>query len=226
MCAGKNLPQMNRGCTVHEGSVAVGLRSVFGVFDGMGGLSDGETAAYVALRTFAEDVCTNGAVASVQRLSDICLKMSERVFAVAEENKCQMGAAAVLLACTQDNVLIANVGDCSIFRFGGADTIKVSVDHVEPSFGRKSSALSQYLGVPPYEFLISPHTAVLPLRFGDCYLLCSDGITSVLQQEDLHAVFMADTSPRAVAKELLRLAEERHCNDDATVIVVRIKKDE
>lgn len=48
--------------------------------------------------------------------------------------------------------------------------------------------LTQHLGIFPDELIIQPHTVQLPVRPGDRFLLCSDGLTDMLEEEDLSAL--------------------------------------
>lgn len=224
-CAGKHLPEQHCGCRVYGGAVPIGLKSSFAVFDGMGGLADGEKASYIALKTLSSTLLANGAFSSEEQLISLFRIMSEQVFQCAEENRCQMGAAAAMITCTKKDVLVCNVGDCSVFRLHDGMLTKVSQDHLEPSVAGRAPALSQYLGVPSYDFVISPYAATVPLCNGDRYLLCSDGITSVLSSECIQTMLLQHAKPENAVKVLLQLAKDNHCNDDATVIITDITQD-
>ena len=165
------LPEINQGLSAPVSGVhRADSRLLFGVFDGMGGESAGETAAYLAARTMkrlvsqdSEDSAETAWIRSVLRFSDtyghfgeggdyleeLCLKMNRSVCAYAEEHHVMnMGSTAACLSFAPDAVCSMNVGDSRIYRMSRDTLQQISEDHTRHSCFSRKGALLQYLGIP------------------------------------------------------------------------------
>ena len=83
--------------------------------------------------------------------------------------------------------------------------------------------LTQHLGIFLDELIIQPHTVQLPVRPGDRFLLCSDGLTDMLEEEDLSALLRSQTAAPASAA-LYQLAMQRGGKDNISVLLVGIDR--
>lgn len=197
------------------------------VFDGMGGENHGETAAHRAARTMAglrrgwfrlpeEDEpflqrCTdalNAAVVEAQR----------------EHRTDRMGTTLVSLYLGAKHMYVWNVGDsrCCLLREG--QLRQLSKDHVEALVrpGDKKAPLTQYLGLDPEERGIEASIAREELRRGDRYLLCSDGVTDMLSEEQIRQILSDGESCKECAEKLIAGALEQGGQDNITAIVCEI----
>lgn len=212
----------------------------FAVFDGMGGEECGEVAAYLATDTFGRglkenyclasaDVCEENenskekTIRGTERIRVLCQDMNDEICRYASEHGIHsMGSTAALLFFLDSGVYAANVGDSSIFCFQDHRLKKVSLDHVCASPLYRKPPLTQYLGIPSEEMLLSPHIQKLDSFDGTLFLLCSDGLTDLFKEEEIEEILdNAESVYQAVdflKKETLR----RGALDNTTMILCRI----
>ena len=118
----------------------------------------------------------------------------------------------------------------SLFRSG---TLKqITTDHSYVAEQIKAGRLTpEQARTNPYRHIITRALgidrevavdhATLPLQNNDTFLLCTDGLTELVENGDIAAV-LARTTPQAVVEELIRLANERGGVDNITAVVVTI----
>lgn len=196
-------------------------RSVFGIFDGMGGEESGEVAAYIAAKC-ASDLTIGKNVLS--DLSQFCQNANAKICEYAKEHGviC-MGTTAAMLSFTNKNITLCNIGDSKIFRFSNGSLSQISEDHVAATvFGRKAP-LSQHLGIPPTELLIEPYLAQGIYQDNDIYLICSDGLTDMVTTEEMSEV-LANTSADEIVNTLLKKALLNGGRDNITIILCKINR--
>lgn len=149
----------------------------------------------------------------------------------AELDSGRMGSTAVLLYLNAREAWVCNVGDSRAFLLRDGELRQLSVDHTDAGLlaaqgvrGRKP-ALTQHLGIRPEEMVLEPHFFREKLRPGDWYLLCSDGLTDMVSEEEIRSA--AETAPDAgqCVRKLTEAALENGGRDNVTVIAVRIIPD-
>ena len=195
-----------------------------GVFDGLGGEAYGEKASYLAACTMRECI-KKGMNEPVSFLKDICLSMNDSVFLTAQENDYGiMGTTAALLLHHQGKMYCCNVGDSRIFGWRPDGLEQVSIDHTTASILRelnlldRKPQLTQYIGINEEYTWLTPAISAYSLNTFPRYLLCSDGLTDMLNEEEIHA-FMAKGSVEESTRNLLEKALERGGKDNITIIL-------
>ncbi|MCR4740016.1 MAG: protein phosphatase 2C domain-containing protein [Lachnospiraceae bacterium] len=215
----------------HESSMGEPLRGesdagkdlLLGVFDGMGGEECGEMASLIASECAARTVRADG-TAPVDLLLDLCTRANERIYRYAADNNIEsMGTTGAMLYFSKDGISLCNIGDSRIFRFVSGELKQISIDHVAPYKIGGKPPLSQNLGIPPEEMQIDPYVATGEYWDGDVYLICSDGLTDMVQEDEIARVLSAYSIWDAVPK-LLREAIENGGKDNITIILCRVKK--
>ncbi|MCR5735253.1 MAG: protein phosphatase 2C domain-containing protein [Lachnospiraceae bacterium] len=215
----------------HEGKMDDPITGVYdgkgdlliGVFDGMGGEEHGEMASLLASETAA---VTERAEDEdpVDMLLGLCDRANEKIYKYAAENNIEsMGTTGALLYFAKDGITLCNIGDSRIFRFVDGVLKQISFDHVAPYKVGGKPPLSQNLGIPPEEMQIDPYVATGEYQDGDIYLICSDGLTDMVDEEEISRIISAYSIKDAVPK-LLRTALENGGKDNTTVILCRVKK--
>ena len=200
-----------------EGTVPQGL---FGVFDGMGGEERGETAALLAAQTAAQAVQWDA-----QALADICHTANARVCAaITEMGLSSMGTTASLLGFGPRDAAMCAVGDSRIYRFRRGELEQLSTDDWAPSPYGQKPPLSQCLGIPPDEMLIQPHTATFPLKRGDLYLICSDGLTDMVPDEQIGLTLGGSAPLSKKGMALIDMALQAGGYDNVTVILCLVEE--
>ncbi len=194
---------------------------LLGIFDGMGGEEQGEAASLIASECASRVKIGEDPVSSLLRL---CEEANQRICDYARENGVgSMGTTGAMLAFTKDQITLCNIGDSRIFRFADGALVQISVDHTAPyNYGGKPP-LSQNLGIPPEEMRIEPYVAQGQYNNGDIFLICSDGLTDMVSEEDIIAILKEYSLDRAIAK-LLNAALENGGRDNVTIILCKVKK--
>ena len=133
-----------------------------------------------------------------------------------------MGTTAAILKFAKDRIYLCNIGDSKIFRFSKGTLQQLSFDHVCPSESQEKPPLSQNLGIPESETVISPYIATADYQVGDLYLICSDGLTDMVTLSEIEDLFISEKEH--AAEPLLRLALENGGRDNITLILLHVKK--
>lgn len=211
---------------VNEDS-ALAAAPTFLVADGMGGHEAGDLASQAAIAAFAERL-EAGRPSTVPEVSGALDAARAAVAQVAVGR--ERGAGCTLTgAVLVDNEgelawLVLNVGDSRVYLHRGAELQQLTVDH-----SLRDEVAPGALGARPPRNIItralgsSDTTAdswLLPVETGARLLICSDGLTTELGDEELRATLTMGGRAEAVAEELVRRANEAGGRDNVTVIVV------
>ena len=194
----------------------------FAVSDGVGGASYGEVASHIAVTTLGRyhELGLGGAfVEYIDEANDlVCQEMSER-----RANR--MGATVAMLHIEGDTAACCNVGDSRIYVYSQGVFSQLSLDHRSAQGPGMPTLLTQHLGVFPDEFILGPHIERdLPLDPGTMYLLCTDGLTDMVPDDQLQVAVDAckGKTPEDIASILMELALTNGGRDNVTVMIVRI----
>lgn len=231
--SGRILPENKSENYIHNSEVRLKQPVFLGVFDGMGGYANGERASFVTARIACAR--TEGASfgAAEQLLTDICVEAN---LAVCQEMRdadgSRMGTTASMLLFEKKKITLCNIGDSPIFRFRKGLLEELHQEHTEratyesvtgkPAPAGKKFRLTQNIGLFPDEILIEPYCATDDLKPGDIYLICSDGITDMVEPAQIMEILNTQKSAEAVAQCLEEHALAAGGKDNATVICIRV----
>lgn len=200
------------------------------VFDGMGGGEHGEVASFVA----AECLCGALAEGRGDEEAELYLeRMTERANRAVFDKRTALGASHMgttqaLLFFQDSRVYACNVGDSRIFGLRGDRLLQISRDHTDAEYMREKGItgrkprLSQYLGMNPASIRLEPHITEGNLQSGDVYLICSDGLTDMVEPEQIRQILSEGGSARQCVARLIAAALEGGGRDNVTVIVIKI----
>ena len=192
---------------------------LFGVFDGIGGEPRGDMAAYLSAKTAAE--C--GPIGTREELAHLCHRANRAVCEFARRNKLSAcGTTAAMLLLDRQRIIGCNVGDSRICLLRGGTLTRLSEDHVLPVYTRIKPPLLQYLGIPETEMIIEPYLFEEELRPDDLYVICSDGLTDMLGEEQIRHILLETPSIVQQAEALLAGALAAGGRDNITFILIRI----
>ena len=228
-CDGKYLEEKNQGTKeLITGSVSWKERPAFGVFDGMGGESCGETAAYLCARAFGES-WEKEKTAVLWRpekaIERVCDSMNQAVLAYEEEHRTgTMGSTAVMAFFTGRGLYAANLGDSRAYFCTRSDFYQVSVDHVAMEKRYRKPPLVQFLGIPPEEMVLEPSTARITDLGEGFLLLCSDGVTDMLSDREIREILLEETEAGNGAEMLLRKSLLKGGRDNITILLLKIPR--
>ena len=197
----------------------------FAVFDGMGGEQRGEVAAYVAASSF--DTAYKESIKSDVRrfLLGACIDMNKAICMYAEEHHLRSsGATAAILMFGKRDIYICNIGDSRIYQFSDNNLVQISRDHSAPNITDRKPPLTQNLGIPETEFVIAPYVARGDYKNRDKYLICSDGLTDMVSEEEISKAINENGSITKSAESLLQKALDAGGNDNITIILCEIRR--
>lgn len=195
----------------------------FCVFDGMGGEEYGEIASFTAAS--ALKAALGGPDGNIL-LEDLCSVMSDAVCARSQELRAgTMGTTVAMLCFSLGRAYVCNIGDSRIYLLRDNRLRQLSEDHVEelPPRRRGKPGLTQYLGIPKDELLIEPHTAAYNVRKDDLYLICSDGLTDMLTDEEIFSCIKKQPGVEKIVEQLILQANRSGGRDNITALIVKIQ---
>ncbi len=231
----------------NEDSVAVEQEAALAVLaDGMGGYNAGEVASQM-LTTFVgtelgrwlREASRQASDADVRRAMDICVDNANRaIFNAANANPqyAGMGTTLVLVVFREERLLVGHVGDSRCYRMRGGRLQQITRDHSllqeqidaglitaeQAAFSANKNLVTRAVGV---EDTVMLETHQHELQIGDQYLLCSDGLSDMLDDATIAQVLLAyDTLP-AAAQALIDAANEAGGKDNISVVLARIGND-
>jgi len=216
--------------------------------DGMGGYNAGEVASGIAVKTITnlvreglarEDLGSLDRATGLTRpsivLRDAITRANKIIYQTARSQaECEGMGTTVVAALFYDNrISIAHVGDSRLYRQRGSEIAQVTMDHsllqelVDRGFYSPEEAqraanknyVTRALGVEPQvEVEVQEH----PVDKGDIFILCSDGLSDMVEDEDIRltiSTFGANLD--TVAKQLIQLANENGGRDNVSVVLAQ-----
>ena len=209
------------------------------VCDGMGGESYGDIASGIAVETIAAhaaNVYESGEDFSFA-ISNCLDDANSRICAEINARGKRMGTTLAAIYAVKGKIICVNIGDTRIYHYSKGILEQISFDHThaqtivdagqvsQNNISRIPDAkrLTRHLGVFPEEANLSPNISVIDdIDDGDIVLLCSDGLTDMLGDEDITAILSTGESAQDVASKLIKRALERGGKDNVTVMAAFI----
>lgn len=218
-CAGHIREDVNAVADVaYSGKVDADLNELFAVFDGMGGEACGEVASYVAASESLQ--FTRAKDAYQEYLKPLAALINTKICEETEARSLVlMGTTAAMLQVSGDEIYILNSGDSRIYRLSHHELEQLSQEHIVVS--GSSKAITQFLGMPEgYEK--TPYVARGKFKSGDMYLLCSDGVTDMLTDDEICRIIDDKMDVEVLARALTDAALDRGGVDNTTALLLRL----
>lgn len=218
-CAGHIREDVNAVADVaYSGKVSAATNELFAVYDGMGGEACGEVASYIAASESA--AFTRAKDAYTEYLKPLAAQINKKICEETEARSLVlMGTTAAMLQVSGDEIYILNSGDSRIYRLSNHALEQLSQEHV--SVGYNAKAITQFLGMPEgYE--ASPYVARGKFKADDMYLLCSDGVTDMLSDEEICRIIDDRMDLDVLARALTDAALDRGGVDNITALLLRL----
>ena len=206
---------------------------LFAVADGMGGARAGEVASRIAVEAFGTEL--DDRASPEEQLARVARAANSRIHRLAQEDESRAGMGTTLTAVmiADGEVAAGHVGDSRLYRLRGKELDRLTTDHslVEELVrkGRLSpegaenhpqrSIITRALGPEPE---VQVDTFTCPGRDGDVYLLCSDGLTAMLAEEEVARIVREASSLDEAAHALIDAANESGGRDNITVVLFRL----
>ena len=211
---------------------------LFAVADGMGGAQAGELASSLAAEALRDD--TSERAGGEQRVDELIQAANRRVYERQSEDAAASGMGTTMtVALVEDGrVAIGHVGDSRAYLIRDRQLEQLTEDHSlvaelvrsgklspEEAEGHpQRSVITRALGTDPD---VDVDTFSVETKPGDLFLLCSDGLTAMVDDETiLDEVGRHRDDLRAAAKALVRAANKSGGDDNITVVFFEIVGDE
>jgi PPM family protein phosphatase len=227
---------VGRQRTANEDSLVVSP-PLFAVADGMGGAKAGEVASAVAVKAVEE--ARESTEPAEAQLAGIVRDANRRIYelAVADESRRGMGTTLTLAKVHEDEVSLAHVGDSRAYRMRDGDLSQLTRDHSLVAELERSgqitaeaaehhpqrSIITRALGPEPE---VEVDTYTLAGRAGDVFLICSDGLTSMISDDEVGSIVRSASSLEEAANALVLAANQSGGKDNITVILFRLGEEE
>lgn len=199
---------------------------VFAVFDGMGGESNGERASYLAAKSLDEYIKSKPIQFS---FPDYINKANKKILA---DKKSNMGTTVAAAYFLEDTIKFCNLGDSRIYLLRNNKLKQVSKDHTDASLQEKLTEkvkqkpkLTQHLGISSDEMILSPYLTSIKYHTGDKILLCSDGLTDMLEDDEICNILINNSLPKDIVEELLSTSLAKGGKDNITITIFSIEKE-
>jgi len=217
--------------------------------DGMGGYNAGEVASGIAVQTIT-DLAAAGAMREERNdidphtglmrqtivLRDAIARANKIIFQTAQsQTHCEgMGTTLVAAMFYDNRISVAHVGDSRAYRLRNERFEQLTMDHsllqelVDRGFYSEEEAqrstnrnyVTRALGVEPTVDVEVQEFDVLP---DDIYLLCSDGLPDMVEDEDIHLTIRTfNASLDVVGQQLVQLANEHGGRDNVSVMLAQV----
>ena len=209
------------------------------VADGMGGHRGGATASSTTVATIAEIFDAEASARPSDMLGRAIEAANARVFEMAQQDPELEGMGTTVVAFHLDargRGTVAHVGDSRAYRYRNGRLEPLTTDHsVVAEMQRRGLLSADEAAVHPRRNEILRSVGVLPdvevevadvdVHPGDRFVLCSDGLSGVVTDDEIAAVVQAE-SPEGAVDTLIRMANERGGPDNITVQILSIPADE
>jgi serine/threonine protein phosphatase PrpC len=219
--------------------------------DGMGGYNAGEVASEIAVLTIVAELKetmlglqpgqldpVSGMQAESQLVYDAVAKANESIYMVSQSQpQCAgMGTTLVLGVFTNDKLLVGHIGDSRMYRVRDDELSQITEDHSLLQEQIKSGLITpEQAKVSNYKNLVTRALGVDPtvelelheydVQVGDIYLLCSDGLSDLVEDEDIHLTLSTLSANLGLAaNQLIQMANDNGGSDNISVILARVNQ--
>ena len=204
---------------------------LFAVADGMGGAQAGEIASQIAVETLAERNAD-----TLDALADLIRDANGRIHELAQsdDRRAGMGTTVTAVLVGEDAVHVAHVGDSRAYLFRDGALEKLTRDHslvdellrqgrLTPEEAREHpqrSVITRAVGPEPH---VEVDMETWQVKAGDVVLICSDGLTTMVGEDEIAALLANGGSLREAGQSLIDAANDAGGRDNITVVLFRIE---
>jgi protein phosphatase len=201
-------------------------RWLFAVADGMGGHAAGEIASTAVITTMARYDALQPPEQLVAILSTAVREANDAIRRRIEADPSTQGMGTTLTAMlwSGHTFALAHIGDSRAYRLRSGQFRQLTEDHSLGNLVAKAPStlaplISRYLDGRPDR---SPDLTAGEAVPGDRYLLCSDGLTSVVPHSTIHNALASHDPPQQIVDLLIRLANNAGGPDNTTVLLIDV----
>ena len=211
---------------------------LFAVADGMGGAQAGEVASRLTVDVFRE-FHEADELEPEERVTAIIQEANRRIYERAREDTQASGMGTTVTAALvgEESVSIGHVGDSRAYRLRGGRLEQLTDDHSlvadlvrggrltpeEADVHPQRSVITRALGT---DAKVDVDAFTLEVQPGDVILLCSDGLTTMVTDEEIVAIVREAKNLEHAARQLVKAANRRGGEDNVTVVLFALEASE
>ncbi len=208
---------------------------LFAVADGMGGAQAGEVAARLAVDVLEQGL-PEGDGSVEARLRSRVQEANERINAISrsEDERAGMGTTLTVAYVGEDELTVAHVGDSRLYRLRDGTLERLTDDHsLVEELVREGRLTPEEADEHPQRSIITralgPEAGVeadsrtWPARDGDLYLICSDGLTSMVPETEVAEIVRGRGRLADAGRALIEAANDAGGRDNITVVLFRLR---
>lgn len=222
---------------------------LFVLADGMGGYNAGEVASGMATSLIsdglqetwnARDLAGRGRddakALSEQLIKDQIARANSAIFTTSQNNpECAGMGTTLVVALFFDNFMtVAHIGDSRLYRLRGESMEQVTRDHSllqeqldsglitpeEAKLSQNKNLVTRALGIDPS---VEPEVHVYETQPDDTYLLCSDGLSDMVEDEEIRLTLITlKSNPNLTVQQLVQAANDNGGRDNISAMLVRV----
>ena len=217
--------------------------------DGMGGYNAGEVASGMATSLISDGLQESWQPKDVERLGreeaktlsqkliiEQIMRANNAIFTTSQNNPECAGMGTTLVVCLyHDNFMsVAHIGDSRLYRLRGDTMEQVTRDHSllqeqldsglitpeEAKLSQNKNLVTRTLGIDP---TVEPEIHVYETQKDDVYLLCSDGLSDMVEDEEIRLTLITlRTNPSLTVQQLVQAANDNGGRDNISAMLIRI----
>ncbi len=208
----------------------------YAVADGIGGAQAGQIASETMLKKLIANYYDSAAPDLVNALYDAIVATNDYIFSLAQmiPERNGMGTTLTGVVFIEDRVVVAQVGDSRAYLIRDGAVRQVTLDHswVEEQV-RAGLMTRQAAEMSPFRNVITRSIGAMPnvepeffeeqARVGDVWVLCSDGLTGYVADDEIREI-AGNHAPSEAARQFLELANARGGRDNITAFVIAVRE--
>lgn len=220
--------------TVYFSDTRIGnLPNLYIVADGMGGELAGDYASAKCVETVVDCIMNCREYEPVRIIEQAIQSANQIIYTEAktDPDKAGMGTTLVIATVIEGHLYVANVGDSRLYVATPKKLLQITKDHsvvaelvrtgeLDADVARTDNRKNMITRAVGAEKRVSPDYFDVILKGGERILLCSDGLTNMVEDEEIYSIVTADGSPEARARKLIRLANSNGGKDNISVIII------
>lgn len=208
------------------------IKKIYVIADGMGGHNAGEIASKIAVDKVIDYISSLESIEDLEIVIKDAIQFSNKqIYEFSKTNDTLSGMGTTITACLAagNKLVVANVGDSRCYIISKGRLIQVTKDHSlvqqlvdngtitaeEAAAHPNKNIITRSLGTAP---VVDVDTYLVDLQYIDRVLLCTDGLSNSLTEDEIYNIVINNTNETA-CKKLIELSKQNGGRDNITVII-------
>lgn len=211
------------------------FHNLFIVADGMGGHKAGDYASKLCVEKMVQSIEQSEQKTQVSLFEEAVDAANRAVYSESQEHEEYEGMGTTLVACTmqEDTLYVANIGDSRLYLLRDDDIMQITEDHsLVEEMVKQGNITESEARVHPQKNIITRAVGIdqsvqadffeLEIYPDDIIMLCSDGLSNMIEDEDMEYIVKHSESLQDAGETLVARANENGGSDNITVVLVRV----